>query len=236
MEIPRLVVDHHGDLLLVLENPRVPFHDRHSADKDQPRTRQVTPTDSLAHELARMTTDSSVMYLVSSERLKMASRYFKTALSGRWPVEVGPDGLKRMTTSEWNAEALLFVLRVVHDKPVELPLQVGRDMMARVALIVDYFGCEDALRPFVVAWWPFHVEWIRSIDYDDVSPETDNRIAFVMFVSLVFGVACEFAEVTTVAMQRRVVPLTTYNFPIPQELIGEFLPALPRRAPRLMGK
>lgn len=234
METPRLVVDRRGDLVLVLENPRVPFPGRRGVEKDQHRSRQVTSTDTLANDLARMTTNSSVMYLVSSERLKMTSRYFKTVLSGRWPIAVGPDGLKRITTSEWNHEALLFVLRVIHDRPVDLPLQVGRDMTSRVSLIVDYYGCEAALRLFVVAWWPFQVDWIRTIDYDDVSPETDNKIAFVIFVSLVFGVACEFAEVTTLAMQRRIVPLTTHNFPIPQELIRESHPCVLSRRLQLL--
>lgn len=100
MGIRGFVLDPRGDLLLILETPGSPFHGHQKVERGQHGNAQSTPTAAVPHGLVKLTTEPRFLYLVSSERLQRTCRYFRTTLSGRWPVNVGPDGLKRMTASD----------------------------------------------------------------------------------------------------------------------------------------
>lgn len=132
-----------------------------------------------------------------------------------------------MTASDWDPEALLFVLRIIHGRTVELPRHIGREMLARVAAVVDYYGCAEAVSPFVEMWMGLEGDALKSIDFDDWTRETDNEIAFVIFVSLVFGIKHEFSRATTLVMERRIEPVPTHDVPIPRILIGRPPPYTP---------
>lgn len=216
METRGFVLDPRGDLLLMLENPGSLFNGSQKVDRDQHGDAQSTPTAAVTHELAKLTTEPRFLYLVSSERLQRTSRYFRAALSGRWSVDVGPDGLKRMAASDWDPEALWNVLLVLHGRTVDLPMDMSLEMLAQVALIADYYGCEGAVSPIAVMW--------LGSKGDFLDDGADYEIAVLIFVSLVFGMQYEFSRATSIVMERRFEPISTNGLPIPEELIGEFPP------------
>ena len=217
METQGFVLDPDGDLVLVLENPTPPFHGCRRVEEDQDGAGPSTPTAAVTHDMAKMTTtDPSIMYLLSSQRLRMTCRYFRTALSGRWPVEVGPDGLKRITANDWDPDALLIVLLVLHDRTADLPMDMGLDILAGVALISDYYGCEESVSPLAAMWLGSKGAFLDGW--------ADDEIATVIFVSLVFGLQYEFSCATALGMERRLELISMNGLPIPQELIGEATP------------
>ncbi|KXH56878.1 hypothetical protein CSAL01_06126 [Colletotrichum salicis] len=91
--------------------------------------------------------DPAVKYLVSSKHLALASRCFSAKLSGPW-IEASVkhiDGCYHMDASDWDPEALLILMHVIHGKTRSVPRQIDLEMLAKLAVLVDYYDCHEVI-------------------------------------------------------------------------------------------
>ncbi|EEU34832.1 uncharacterized protein NECHADRAFT_55114 [Fusarium vanettenii 77-13-4] len=91
--------------------------------------------------------------LVSSAHLSQASPVFRKMLNGLFAEAVADSqGLYRITTTGWDPEALVIVLDIMHGHNRSVPRQLTLEMIAKVAMIVDYYDCLEIVEVFAGIW------------------------------------------------------------------------------------
>ncbi|EWY79971.1 hypothetical protein FOYG_16912 [Fusarium oxysporum NRRL 32931] len=91
--------------------------------------------------------------LVSSSHLVLASPVFQAMVEGPY-VEGSTDhrGIYQFTTHGWNQEALVIVLDIIHGHHRSVPKSLDLEMLAKVAVIVDYYKCHEIVEVFAERW------------------------------------------------------------------------------------
>ncbi|KAM0551759.1 hypothetical protein ACHAPJ_008327 [Fusarium lateritium] len=97
---------------------------------------------------------------VSSCHLTLASPVFKKMLQGPWseatPQSVSPTSStspsREITATGWNAHALVVVLNIIHCQNHGVPKKVSPSFLAHIAVIVDYYQCDEAILVAVEMW------------------------------------------------------------------------------------
>ncbi|RYP62552.1 hypothetical protein DL771_009682 [Monosporascus sp. 5C6A] len=88
-----------------------------------------------------------VQFRLSSRHLVLASPFFKKALGGPWKEghSVTSDGCRYIHTEEWDPNALLVLMQIIHGRNWGIPRSVSLEMLAKIAVLVDYYKCHEAL-------------------------------------------------------------------------------------------
>jgi hypothetical protein len=76
----------------------------------------------------------------------LASPWFSRALKKEGWSESDQnekDGLIHISASDWDAEAFLILLNVLHLRNRSVPDKVSLDMLAKIAVLVDYYECDE---------------------------------------------------------------------------------------------
>lgn len=94
---------------------------------------------------------AEVNYRVSSRHLVLASPWFKRALSEEGWSEFSrnpEDSLFHVKAADWNEEALLILLNILDLRNGKVPRAVSLEMLGKIAVLVDYYECGEALEVF----------------------------------------------------------------------------------------
>lgn len=121
----------------------------------------------------------------------------------------------RYEVHEWDPEALLIVLQIIHGKTAAVDKNLDLEMVVKVALVVDYFQCPGPVATFAETWMN------AMPDPSKVTTITRDLVLSI-FVALVFGLESRFTNCTRTAMFVGLAPIPTLGLPIPTTLIGEF--------------
>ncbi|KAJ4290871.1 hypothetical protein N0V90_010067 [Kalmusia sp. IMI 367209] len=178
-----------------------------STDHAGPSIESVSETERLDY----CSVEREIHFHVSSRHLILASPKFKSMLSGeKWKegVRDDNDGLYHIQTEEWDTEALLLLLRVIHHRNRQVPRSIPLEMLAKIAVLIDYYQCAEALE--------LHTEgWIGYLKVFSPIPSHFCRDAILwMCIAWVFRLGHEFAQTTTVALRRHDQDLPTLGLPI----------------------
>lgn len=156
----------------------------------------------------------TVTYRLSSSHLALASLYFKRMFSGDWKERQGlADGKTlEITAEDWNPEAFLILMNVIHGRSREVPRTVSFDSLLRIATLVDYYDCLEAVEIM------FEI-WIREFGAEArKSFYTKDTLAWI-WIAYVFQQATLFFEQTRIVLFESKDPLGLEEHPIPQALI-----------------
>jgi hypothetical protein len=84
----------------------------------------------------------------------LASSVFKNILTGGWKESVThlQKGSVEITTEGWDIEALLILLRAIHSQNYHIPRKLTLEMLAKVAVLVDYYECKEAMSVWTTIW------------------------------------------------------------------------------------
>jgi hypothetical protein len=162
-----------------------------------------------------------VYFRVSSRHLILASPWFKRALTNEaWSESYRSedDGLFHITVTDWDAEAFLILLNVLHLRTnVErVPRTLPLEMLSKIAVLVDYYECGEAIE-FVTTTWIDHVRT------KSVFPTTYCRdLILWIWVAYVFNLREEFRRATKVTIAQSDGPIRTLGLPIPSQISSEF--------------
>ncbi|KAF5598097.1 hypothetical protein FPANT_3861 [Fusarium pseudoanthophilum] len=99
-------------------------------------------------------------FLVSSQTLTTVSPMFKTMLGGGWKesapaVATSPSSataIREVSTHGWNPHALITVLNIIHGRHNDVPKKVSIEFFVKVAAIVDYYQCAEAVSLATNLW------------------------------------------------------------------------------------
>jgi hypothetical protein len=87
----------------------------------------------------------AVTFRLSSRHLALASPVFKSALTGGWKESVKTEGELQISSQGWDVTALSIFLNAIHCQYRQVPRALELEMLAKVAVIVDYYAAHQAL-------------------------------------------------------------------------------------------
>ena len=167
--------------------------------------------------------DEEIHYLVSSSHLILASPWFRRVLTTKAFTESwkdSTDGRYHIQASDWDAEALLILLSIFHLRTRQVPRAVSLEMLAKLAVLVDYYELENAevMERDVK-------EWITNLRRSVAIPPSYCRdLMLWICVSQVFRMQEEFTRATAVAIKTSKGLIQTLDLPIQQKVICTLAP------------
>ncbi|KAF2441506.1 hypothetical protein P171DRAFT_392839 [Karstenula rhodostoma CBS 690.94] len=217
------ILEHHidpdADAVIVLRNPCLEFAPWQDGTSEATTSDAAgAPADSVPDsiiEAGPKETEISVLYYVSSRHLTTASPWFRRALTKEKWTESGKDekdGLVHIHADDWDSEAFLILMNIIHLKNRKVPREVSLEDLAKFAVIVDYYECAEAVEHFTD-------KWKESLRTATPIPSTHCR-ALILWICIawVFEWEEQFSDSTLVAVKQCSEPLRTLGLPIPERV------------------
>ncbi|KAH7070002.1 hypothetical protein BKA63DRAFT_421441 [Paraphoma chrysanthemicola] len=155
--------------------------------------------------------EDELWYYVSRRHLVSASPTLDRMISGTVWKEGNrneSDGLYHVPAEDWDEEALLYVLQVLHLRNGQVPRTVSLEMLAKITVLIDFYECAEALQSFTERW----VERLRVTS--PVPSYLCRDLMLWMCIAWVLKLPQEFEQTTTVAMRRDDQELPSLGLPI----------------------
>jgi hypothetical protein len=160
---------------------------------------------------------------VSAKHLMFASSVFKKILTGGWKESITylQKGSVEITAESWDTEAFLILLRAIHGQYYYIPRKLTLEMLAKVAVIADYYECKTAL-------YIMKDIWIDNLE-ENIPPTVSRDLILWLWIAWFFQLHSQFKRSTLIAMSRSDDCVVSFGLPIPTNVIGKsrsFLKAL----------
>lgn len=183
---------------------------------------EVDTTNGGAHPLTSVADQDleeieDIHFRVSSRHLMLASPWFKRSLSREGWAESSrteEDGLFHIFADDWDAEAFQILLNIFHLRNRHVPRAVKLDMFGKIAMLVDYYECGEAIELFTDMW-------IEPLKIDTPIPSNYCRELIIwIWISWVFDLSDIFHRATTTAIRQTEKTMHTLELPIPHRVSG----------------
>ncbi|KAE8411025.1 hypothetical protein BDV36DRAFT_289090 [Aspergillus pseudocaelatus] len=150
---------------------------------------------------------------VFAKHLILASPIFKKILTGGWKESITylQKGTVEITAESWDLEALLILLRAIHCQHYQVPRKLTLEMLAKVAVIADYYDCKEA----VYIWSTI---WINALE-EKIPKTYSEDLPQWLWVSWAFQLPDQFKESTSTVMSWSDGWINSPGFPIPAEVM-----------------
>ncbi|OCK99817.1 uncharacterized protein K441DRAFT_626854 [Cenococcum geophilum 1.58] len=150
---------------------------------------------------------------VSSSHLRLASPYFKRMFRSGWLEGEALRIQRRVEIRLQNGEdpdALLIILNIIHGHTRRVPQVVDLTMLAKIAVLVDFYECYEAVEIFSNMW-------IDSLK--DLPQSIGTKLTQWIWVTWVFNKPQQFKAATRIAGRQNKGPIETDGLPIPQIVV-----------------
>ncbi|KAH7196548.1 uncharacterized protein B0J16DRAFT_408252 [Fusarium flagelliforme] len=196
-----------GDIELVLNKPNeqniIPRLRLNAKVVDFDDSRFVTPTcegryavfNKLYAKWNLAAADCKVHFRVSSHHLKLASRPFRKMLEGPWKEASSSEPLRQINATGWDVMAFVIVLDAIHGRHQGIPKISNTGLVTRIATVIDYYECHDALYAYFDRWLTNNLSMI-------VLPSALYRKTLMcLYVAWVFSDEAKFNSVSQVVLR-----------------------------------
>ncbi|CZS73701.1 unnamed protein product [Fusarium graminearum] len=156
-----------------------------------------------------------IRMLVSGTHLVLASSYFEKMFSGPF-VEGNADhrsGLRQVTASDWDPKAFNIVLTVIHGYHRDVPRSLDLEMLAKVAMIVDYYECHEIVELYAEIW----IGRLQS----EVPTVYGRDCILCLFISWIFSQPEMFQAMTQLALRYSGKIIEAGDIPIPSNILDQ---------------
>ncbi|KAF4947038.1 hypothetical protein FGADI_10668 [Fusarium gaditjirri] len=225
-----------GDTLFILRNSKATFATHNTEDEwpnalpehqtEMSKRRESSIITGKPHsDPYETTTDGSSLAQATPEPLHMryrlcsttlinTSSYFKKSLSGNWEEAESEPGYKwTLTASEWDGDVFLLLMNILHQKGRKVPRTMELEELAKFAVLVDYYGCHEAVEP-----WP--EIWMSGLGGEMIESFYSRELLLKLTISWVFSGRKRFRSLTEVAIRTSRGPIPTLGLPIPAQIVG----------------
>jgi len=161
--------------------------------------------------------EQSIHYHVSSRHLMLASSTFKRMLAQDGfaeSVRNEVDGLYHIVAHDWDPEAFLIVLRIVHGRNKQVPREVTLEMLAKIAVLEDYYNFEESLDVFTEVW-------VQSLTKTSIPTIYCRDLVLWVWVAWIFDVEQQFTQATDTVIRQSTESFQTLELPIPTRVSDE---------------
>lgn len=179
---------------------------------------QKGPAEATLQDPEAVSTDDEVLqtrFRLSSTHLILASPYFRAMLRGPWKETTSAtSSLRIVYASDWHEDALQILMDILHGNSQKVPRSVTLELLAQIAVVVDYYDCRDAVKFFSDTWF-------EEIEKKMAPPQEYSRDFMLwFFVSSFFNKAKTMKVLADFAVRAARGPLQTLDLPFPGNLIG----------------
>ena len=160
------------------------------------------------------TPDDYVRIRVSSKHLSLASLYFRQNLRSRMHESstLKSNGYIELPMSEMDPEAMLIVMNIIHVRFRQLPDSITFETLTKLAVVVDYLQCLEAIEPFSDRW----IESLKNVP-TTYSPALIQWLC----ISRVFKKAELFRSITGTMIWKAKGPIQTLGLPIGESIVDK---------------
>ncbi|KAH7016235.1 uncharacterized protein B0I36DRAFT_337098 [Microdochium trichocladiopsis] len=236
MEGSSIDFDPDGNLILILHNPGAPFavwpqdgnchlNLQQTALALCPSPRQSSSTVMSSNDALKpgdaddRRSESSHMPIrplkpiirlrLSSRHLILASPYFQKMLKGDWQESTAQSRPERVVKAEdWDPGALFVLMNIIHGRNGKVPLCVDIEMLSKIAALVDYYQCYEAVHIVSAIW----LKELRQ----RVPSALGRDLVLWLLISWVYQDPALFETVTRTAIITMKSPFPSLGLPIPQ--------------------
>ncbi|KAF3765393.1 hypothetical protein M406DRAFT_16211, partial [Cryphonectria parasitica EP155] len=151
---------------------------------------------------------------VSSKHLTVACPRFDKMLSGDWmeAKQIYLDGCRHVDLEgNFDPAALGILLNVLHGKTRIIPKTLDLDMLTKVAVLVDDFGCNEAIQ----IWSDL---WIQKLEIElpmVSEAASEEYLKNWIVISAVFGKPSVFRKATQLVLLHGSDSINSSGLPIP---------------------
>jgi hypothetical protein len=218
------IIDPEPDTIITLRNPCSVFAPWYQTDEN--RGSQILPEAESEIPVSPRTSSpdgplepedperESIHYHVSSRHLMLASSVFKRMLTPNGfaeSVRDEVDGLYHIPAHDKDVEAFLIVLQIIHGRNKQVPREVTLEMLAKIAVLEDYYNFGEALELFTEVW-------IQRPSQDPIPTVYCRDLVLWIWIAWVFDIEKQFTEVTATAIKQATESLR--DLPIPAIVSG----------------
>jgi BTB/POZ domain len=151
--------DPDGDIIIQLPSGCPPFAiwddgAEHTAVVEPAADEGHEPEPELAPANADDDENSGVGIRASSRHLILASAYFRRMLKGAWIESntLQSEGYLRIEETDLDSSALRILMDIIHGRTRRVPKALSLEMLAKIAIIVDYYECHEVVEVFSRMW------------------------------------------------------------------------------------
>lgn len=161
----------------------------------------------------------AVIYQVSSRHLITASPKFKSDLMLWGEGAKGEDGFFHLSTKDWDPDVFAILLNMLHLRYRHVPRELSLELLAKVAMLVDYYRCWEAFDLISSVW----IEYLR--DTYTVPTTYSRDLVLWILISWVFKLSPEFTETTAKALRQSKEPcIRDMKLGIPPAILRTYIP------------
>lgn len=216
-----------GDTLLILRNSNAPFAVMAASSvwpdaieiyqgEDEMGENEQEMADSVNAEQTTTESRQEVHLWLSSKHLALTSKYFQKMTTNSWKeANSEGDSAYSVTAEDWDVDALLIVMQILHCQTHKVPRVIGVEMVAKVAVIVDYYQCHKAVDFYAKTW-------MTNFAVRELPLVYGRDLLLRLLISCVFLEAGTFRILTKTIIRQSKGPIHSLGLPFPRNIIGEF--------------
>ncbi|KAF9693479.1 hypothetical protein EKO04_008405 [Ascochyta lentis] len=159
--------------------------------------------------------EKEVHYHVSSRHLQLASPWFKRAMTkDGWAESKLINGHHQVLAHDWDEQAFRTLLNMLHLRNKQVPRTVSLEMLAKTAVLVDYYECGEAIELFTATW-------IGYVQETEIPSTYCRDLILWIWVAWVFDLSQQFEDATAAVIKESNEAMETLELPIPNSVSSE---------------
>ena len=133
-------------------------------------------------------------------------------MESNWNVE---DECYYLMAEDWDEEAFIILMNILHHRNRKVPRTVTLETLAKIAVVVDYYECNESLDLFITIW-------TTDLQSKAYVPKTYCRdLILWMWVSWIFDMPERFKKATLGAVMQCTEQCRNLGLPIPYWITGK---------------
>jgi hypothetical protein len=165
--------------------------------------------------------EEGIRFQVCAGNLMSASPWFNRAMKKNGWMESTcnlEDSLFHLSAQDWDEEAFVILMDVFHLRNNKVPRAITLEMLAKFAVLADYYECSESVDLFVNIW-------LADLRVKTPIPTTYCRdLILWLWISWIFKLPELFKQVTAVAIVQSAEPVRNLGLPIPTWITGMCYP------------
>jgi hypothetical protein len=168
---------------------------------------------------------NEVEFRVSTKHLSIASSVFRKMMRGNFQEsQPNEKGFLEIRAWDWNTQALLILLDIIHGHHRQVPRKLDLDTIAQIGLLVDYYDCLEIVQVFFDHWHVHLHDWWKYgwLNFDKSSINSFGEAeSLLLFIALTFRSPVVFKNLTISAILTTTGVVETH-LPIPSQVLGMY--------------